>query len=115
MSRGKNKSVAVNGLYGNIMVRVVSRRTIQKKSGDRPNKSIVVNGLYLDASHEILIASELDGHARVSTLMHELGHHLLDTVESIESETAADVVGGYLLRLVSTPDFTQAIETLKKL
>jgi len=106
------KQLHIPGLYGDLVVKLVSRRTILKRCGLRSTKGTVINGLYLDASHEILIASELEPHARVATLMHEIQHALLDSTDTLDEEAKCDVLGAYMLRILTEPTLQAAVQEL---
>jgi hypothetical protein len=109
----RSKSFVLPGMHGDVEVVVCSRRTIRKHAG-QVAKDVVVNGLYIESEHRILVASELAPHARITTLMHELSHHTLDSTEALEEESRCDVIGGYLLKLLSDSSLLATIDEVSK-
>lgn len=112
MARSRaNRRFTVPGIHGELEVIVCSRRTIRKKAAP-VSKDLIINGLYIEAEHQILIASEMGAHARVTTLYHELAHHVFDTSVEIEEERACDLVGGYMQRLVADAEFLNIVQQI---
>ena len=111
MPKRKNKTFMISGIHGELEVMVCTRRTLMKYAGPI-EKGMVINGLYQESEHRILIASELGSHARITTLYHELAHHIFDTAQGVEEERACDLVGGYMQRLVANPEFLDILNQI---
>lgn len=111
MARIKSKNFMIPGIHGHIEVTVCSRRTIRKRAGT-VSKDLVINGLYIEADHRILIASEMGPHARITTLFHEISHHVFDTSHGVEEEQACDLVGGYMQRLIADAEFSDILNQI---
>jgi Zn-dependent peptidase ImmA (M78 family) len=111
--KNKNKQYDIPGVYGNLKVKIVSRRTLRKYI-NKTRKDEIYNGLYLNADQLILIAAELHGPARVSTLLHEIHHSVLDSTEELGEEAICDTVGAYYNRLYKDNTWQKCLEELNK-
>lgn len=88
----------IPGVYGELEVRLVSRRTLRSYVDDA-KKNEIYNGLYINQDHVIYIAKELHGSARISTLLHEVHHSVIDSTQDLDEEKLCDTIGAYYHRL----------------
>jgi len=116
MAKAKTKIFHLPGLHGDVIIKVVNRTTIHKHYGKRLEKGTVLNGLHIPDSYTIYIAKELEPHARVTTLFHELSHSLFDNLGLTEDseEVDCDVLGGWLGRVIGNPDFLAVVDEISR-
>jgi hypothetical protein len=111
MSRSKAIRYLIPGVFGEMEVRLVSRRTLCSRVKDR-KKDEIYNGLYEDADHTIYIAKELHGSARISTLTHEIAHAVLAACSQLGEEEQCDLIGAFYQRLYADQAFLGCLDEI---
>lgn len=100
------------GIYHDLIIKFIQLKSVRRGVGD--NHTL---GYYEHEKGQITLGKELTRSVAEHILMHEISHHIVDTLEAIEAEEdRCDVLGSYLVKLVNVKEQIQSMldSALKK-
>lgn len=91
----KKHEFQIQGIYHKITVRFVTQKWLGRKIKDSG-----IMGCYTASDALIYVAKELAPPIRLHTLYHEISHHIVDVLNTInDEEHKCDILSTYLLKL----------------
>jgi hypothetical protein len=94
----KTREYFIPGIYNKLCVKLVTGKWLQRLA--KAAKDEYVHAYYIHEDCEVYVVKETTAHVKEQHLYHEIAHHILETLSTIQDEEAkCDVLGAYLMRL----------------